>query len=304
LVAPAGSPTNTIYDSLTEGLTPLIPFQFSTTAYDIIGIAIEPTSTATKFVVFATDGVTLYLIGLDFSQVYTRTCDVSKDYETWSPSDLANERSCLMGHNVTYRRRNATAECFNPVGIDKKLSSTNCSCSEEDWECDVNYERPEGTTQCNLEGVEVYPPTYCSGVYYKTAGFRKEPGNTCVGGVDHSPAGPFDCPNAGDEGSKKMWIVAVVVIPFILIVCLVAIVAVKSDTVREKLPFLKFLATWKVGYFGMASEPDTMDVEITDSRDPDHHQLLDVEEEEEAPKKAAVATKKDQHMDDFNPRAE
>jgi hypothetical protein len=39
-----------------------------------------------------------------------------------------------------------------------------------------------------------------------------------VGGVDHSPAGPFDCPSAGEEGSKKMWIVAVVVIPFILIV--------------------------------------------------------------------------------------
>ena len=36
-----------------------------------------------------------------------------------------------------------------------------------------------------------YPPSYCPAktTYYKTAGYRREAGNTCEGGIDHSGAG-------------------------------------------------------------------------------------------------------------------
>ena len=75
---------------------------------------------------------------------------VDADYEKWSPSDgrVALHKSnfeilrirliivepCLMGHQITYIRRNASRECFNDEDEDYILSTVNCPCIEDDWE--------------------------------------------------------------------------------------------------------------------------------------------------------------------------
>jgi len=243
------------------------------------------------------------VFGLDFSQVYTDTCDLQTDYELWWPSDDADHRACLMGHNVTYQRRIPTRECFNPQQFDAIMSVVDCPCTEEDWECDMQYHRVSDSYTCEVDsGVnQTYPPSNCinGSTYYKTKGYRREAGNTCSGGVDHSAEGPFDCPS-NNTNKSKAWIAAVVVVPWVIIGLVVAAVALRSQKVREKLPFLKFLNTWKVGYMGVQGGGSTMleiDEEeggLKDDKDDHKEELLDLEDKKEKEEKD-----KD---DDFNPR--
>jgi uncharacterized protein YxeA len=122
---------------------------------------------------------------------------------------------------------------------------------------DFGYERDSSneTAPCLLidnSQEATYPPEYCppGEKYYKTKGYRLEAGNTCTGGVDHSPEGPFDCPSDNSHSSKA-WIAAVVVIPIVLVFIIFGVIALRSEKVREKLPFLKFANTWRTGYVGM-----------------------------------------------------
>jgi len=165
-----------------------------------------------------------------------------------------------MGRDVTYRRRKQSAECFNPDNLERVINMTYCDCTNEDWECDVEYER-QTDGSCKLIGAEPkYPPSHCPAgtAYNKTVGFRPVAGTYCQQGVQRWGEGPFTCPEATLPPSAKGWIVAVIVVPIVLLVLVGAAVAVRSEKVREKLPFLKCLNHWKIGYFGMQSRPDTL----------------------------------------------
>lgn len=109
--------------------------------------------------------------------VYSRTCGPS-DYEAWSPSNGRTYKDglqCFMGRDITYRRRNATADCFNSEVIDPVLNVIYCPCAEDDWECDIGYERdPQDATKCIRTGPEPkYPPSTCTPghTYNKTKGY-------------------------------------------------------------------------------------------------------------------------------------
>lgn len=95
-----------------------------------------------------------------------------------------------MGHQTTYVRRKREAQCFNREEFDRWYSYQNCECTEEDWECDLGYERKNGGEgACVLSAGEdeptYAPPEYCPDYYTVTKGYRKVAGNTCRGGVDH-----------------------------------------------------------------------------------------------------------------------
>jgi hypothetical protein len=91
-----------------------------------------------------------------------------------------------------------------------------------------------------------------------------EAGNTCTGGVNHQPEGPYDCPSDFSTlAHNKGWIAAVVLLPLAVILVVGAFFALRSEKIREKVPFIKKLSTWKVGYFGVQNPeldgPDTID---------------------------------------------
>lgn len=196
-----------IYYSWNEGIK-WAQLEISDTPIVVTDIITEPSNTGQKFIIYgrtsltetakATKGV---LIGLDFSTLQPRTCrlpdkpdDEKSDYETFRPGGLKSEE-CLMGHQVTYIRKKRNAECFNPEELDRVYSYKNCECTEEDWDCDIGYERSKNGT-CVLAKTRMshHPaPEECHGFYNGTSGYRKVVGNTCEGGVYYPPV-KLPCP--------------------------------------------------------------------------------------------------------------
>lgn len=202
-----------VYYTWNEGLSWSM-LKVSDTPLEITNIIIEPSNTAQKFILYGRTTTTTsdskgvikarkgVLVGIDFSSLHERTCDApdkpnseDSDYETWTPHGYLSGE-CLMGHQITYTRRKRQAECFNPQEFDQVYSYKNCTCTEEDWECDLGYER-KGSGSCVLpKGKEPSfdPPEECDDYYTISSGYRKVAGNTCEGGVNHDPI-RFPCPS-------------------------------------------------------------------------------------------------------------
>ncbi|KAG7237028.1 hypothetical protein INR49_032873 [Caranx melampygus] len=56
------------------------------------------------------------------------------DYKRWSPSD-EHGNECLLGREVTFKRRAPHATCFNGEDFDRPVTVSNCSCTRQDYEC-------------------------------------------------------------------------------------------------------------------------------------------------------------------------
>lgn len=211
MAAPDQEATKEIKYSWNEGLT-WESVEVSKTPIQITNIIIEPTNTGVHFIVYGrtssknnTKEPKGVVISVDFDSLHERTCrdpehpdDPNSDYEKWSPNGVVSEK-CLMGHQSTYIRRKRDARCWNPEQWDRWFSFENCECTEEDWECDLGYERAKDGTcvsQTN-ETISYDPPEECNGdFYYVTQGYRKVAGNTCAGGVNHEPI-KLPCPGKG-----------------------------------------------------------------------------------------------------------
>jgi len=50
----------------------------------------------------------------------------------------------------------------------------------------------------------------------------------------------------------------VVLVPLIVIALILAIVALRVERIREKLPFISWFSSWKDGYFGVHSKPESL----------------------------------------------
>lgn len=55
------------------------------------------------------------------------------DYKRWSPSD-EHGNECLLGREITYKRRAPHATCFNGEDFDRPVTIANCSCTRQDYE--------------------------------------------------------------------------------------------------------------------------------------------------------------------------
>jgi len=231
---------------------------------------------------------TATLIGVDFSDVWSRNCstvDGSPDYELWSPrSHLTGTDVCVMGRNTTYRRRVASAQCFNPESLDRVVSRNNCTCTKEDYECDYDYQR-DHTGECAVipDHKPVYPPKPCNGRYVISKGYRLEPGNTCEHHIpEYEPLGPLPCPEPdngqGSSSGSKGWIAFVVAIPVAVILIVIGFFALRSEWVQSRLPVVKAFANSKAGYLFLRNKGE-------DNRliDDDEHGGLGTLEEEPSP---------------------
>jgi len=296
-LAPFGNPTTKLFYTLDEGATPVKNITISNTPFDVLNIRVEPTATGEKFIILGQRNGKGVVIGVDFSLVFDRTC-ASSEYESWSPSNGDPKLQCLLGKDVTYRRRNRTALCFNSETIDPILETKYCACTESDWECDVGFQR-DSNGNCAFTGATeiTYPPARCpSGeTYNKTKGYRLVAGTACFNGVSYWGDGPYDCPSPG--GKSYGWVAAVVIVALVIIVLVVTFFAIRSEWVRDKVPFVKKLHGWKVGYFGMQNQPDTIGEELDLEDSGNEEFIIGGDEDEEA------STKPHVKLDDgFNPR--
>lgn len=166
-------------------------FELSSMPVEVDNVVTEPNATSTKFLLYGTRGDTGVMYHLDFESLGQPLCkgvwaadSVSSDYEMWSPSDGKNTEKCLMGKQVTYTRRKQTSECFNGEKFERPVSRKNCECTQEDFECEVGFTRPVGSTECRFadDGSIKIPLSCARNDHFFATGYRKVVGDTCEGG--------------------------------------------------------------------------------------------------------------------------
>lgn len=223
--------TKHVVYSWNEGLT-WTELPFSTRPVEVENIIIEPTATSQRFLVYGArteqngkrSGV---VISIDFSEMHMRSCEgestagtEESDYELWTPSDGRMGGKCLLGHQVTYTRRKRDRTCFNGEEYEKLTWVRNCPCTEEDYECDVGYARKLDGGPCvpvrKRNATELLPAECPSGAYYTlSTGYRKVAGDTCEGGVDHSPL-VMSCPHWSAKVSGGGWTAMLLVLGLVV----------------------------------------------------------------------------------------
>jgi hypothetical protein len=215
IIADTLNPTNTIYYSWDEGLS-FQDLRISDENFMIENVIIEPSSTGQHFIVYGKQtkkgkkkGV---VIGVDFSSLHEPQCRnpdnpdaADSDYEKWTPNDGIAGHECLLGRKVIYIRRKREAQCYNGLDFERKTIVENCSCTEEDFECDFGFYRSgpsEPCTRADKKDSEIEiqkPPANCNGYYTISKGYRRIPGDTCVNGLNYDPY-VVPCPYSGVLG--------------------------------------------------------------------------------------------------------
>lgn len=209
--------TNTITYSLDEGDT-WHDYQFSEDLVKIDDIATVPSDTSRKFLLIGrprlSKGEASLTVQIDFTNMFERKCVLNEkdpehdDFELWSPSHPFQEDNCLFGHEAQYYRKVKGGDCY--IGrslIQPHAIIRNCSCTRQDFECDINYARGNDGA-CHL--VDGYTPPDHSLVckempglieYWEPTGYRRIPLSTCQGGREFDKVESVPCP--GKEGEYK-----------------------------------------------------------------------------------------------------
>lgn len=110
-----------------------------------------------------------------------------------------------MGKSVYYVRKKSDNRCINPDHYQFYYIDSYCKCTNEDYECDLNFKRSEeGNCVPRSEGeVDISPPAECSNNYIVRMGYKKSADNSCVGGLVHEDK-ELPCP-----GSSSGFVTAV-----------------------------------------------------------------------------------------------
>lgn len=90
-----------------------------------------------------------------------------------------------MGREVFYKRRIADKVCQNGDAFEQSILSNDCTCREEDWECDVGFKRLKSGICTSIKKKVVTVPQVCDGTYVISSGYRKVAGDSCLNGVQY-----------------------------------------------------------------------------------------------------------------------
>lgn len=159
------------------------------------GLSIKPgllmttqDSTSLKFLLVGEKDREFHVIAVDFDGLDKRTCG-DKDKESWHARvDSDGKPTCIMGHRQTYSRREKAADCFIKNEFkDPVPEIEDCECSDEDFECDYNFQRnPDDRSECRKVGPIARPEGSCKddpeATFMGSSGWRLIPGNTCKRG--------------------------------------------------------------------------------------------------------------------------
>lgn len=176
-------------------------------------IVIAPEANSRQFILFGHRDDVGVIVHLDFAQLHRRECtghdrpdNADSDYERWTPSDRRLSGHCVLGRTVTYIRRKPDAACSVPEEFSRPVTTENCACTATDFECDYGYERvpldfnptpqlnadppraastcqPMATTPVHANPFDGTPCTH-SHTYRVSRGYRRVPGDSCVGGAE------------------------------------------------------------------------------------------------------------------------
>ena len=202
LIAENNKLTNLIQFTWDEGLTweKLI---ISEEKIYIVNIVNEKNTMNNNFIIYGYKIGKNYkkgiVIGINFNDYYEK-CKLPNepnnplsDYEIWSINNNNNSK-CLLGHKIQIIRRKRESKCINSEKF-RKIIKENCKCTEEDYQCDMGYERYDIGEPClkidNNNKIDI--PLICNDNYIVSKGYRKIAGDTCEGGIDLNPY-VVDCP--------------------------------------------------------------------------------------------------------------
>lgn len=189
VAAPDQNATTVVYYTIDQGLT-WHNLEISEEPLHVVRISIKSTNTTSYFLIQGRrdgqkhEGI---ILAVDFATLNIRACnnlsnpdDPNSDYEKWTATSPL-PGNCLMGHKTTYIRRKRDAQCIDNLQFNRIFSSSNCECTEEDWECDVGHERTKGglCERVDTSLLQLHLPQ----------SYRKIPGNTCEGGVIYEQNG-------------------------------------------------------------------------------------------------------------------
>ncbi|XP_068110700.1 sortilin-related receptor [Hyperolius riggenbachi] len=185
-----GVETNQLKYSTNEGES-WKSFNFSDSTLIVYGLLTEPGEKSTVFTIFGSyigAGHSWVIIQVNTSDALGVPCTDS-DYKLWSPSDERGNE-CLLGSKTVFKRRTPHATCFNGEDFDRPITSSNCSCTRKDFECDYGFKLNQDLSSevCSPDpefAGQLYPiPSPCpvGTTYKRTRGYRKISGDTCSGG--------------------------------------------------------------------------------------------------------------------------
>jgi len=247
-MAPLDQATDTLSYSLDEGLT-WTYCTFTNEAIRVSGIDSDPLLQSTNFIIYGLSASgTSEIIHIDFMGVHEGECvghetpgDMNSDYEIWEPTDSEGDIACILGRTLKYVRRKRDSLCCIPVTIDQSdvVFVNNCTCTVENYECDYCFTFNQDTETCDVDPeCSPYnphvPPYPCDNTWVDTQGYRKVPGDSCVGGTDLNPL-IMSCPKAPpvvipvnfsgislpeyvEAGSGRTGIIILVIVVLVLIV--------------------------------------------------------------------------------------
>jgi hypothetical protein len=141
-----------------------------------------PDSTSLKCLLVTTKGDDFLVFTLDFNALHEKKCGDS-DFEKWyARTDDDGKPTCLMGHKQWFTRRKPDSKCFVKELTHEHLpESEQCDCTDDDFECDMNFVRT-ADGKCELLGKVIIPEDECKkpdDKFMGTSGFRLIPGNDC-----------------------------------------------------------------------------------------------------------------------------
>ncbi|XP_033100199.1 sortilin-related receptor-like [Anneissia japonica] len=191
---PQNPKTNQFKYSLNEGETWQVD-RFSENKITVYGMVTEPGEKTAVFTVFGSQQSfhSWLIVQVNVTKKMGPFCE-KEDYKEWTPGDEFEDGHCLLGRKTTYKRRLTHAHCYNGMNYDRPISTQNCSCTRDDYECDAGYKEHEywdGHSYCELDptsGIDPNGvPTPCpeGTTYYRTRGYRRVEGDTCSGGENY-----------------------------------------------------------------------------------------------------------------------
>ncbi|KAH0618743.1 hypothetical protein JD844_018191, partial [Phrynosoma platyrhinos] len=125
---------------------------------------------------------------IDFNDLLSRDCE-ERDYTKWlaHSSDPSNPADgCILGYKEEYLRLRKSSVCQNGRDYQVTKQPSVCTCTLDDFLCDFGYFRQENQSECieqpELKGHDLEFCLYGKKERLKTKGYRKIPGDKCVGG--------------------------------------------------------------------------------------------------------------------------
>ncbi|KAK7883186.1 hypothetical protein WMY93_029360 [Mugilogobius chulae] len=190
MAIPQGGSTTNLKFSTNEGET-WTDFKFSDREVYVYQLLTEPGEKSTIFTIFgsyADQRHSWLILQVNASNVLGVPCSEA-DYKRWSPSD-EHGNECLLGREITFKRRAPHATCFNGEDFDRPVTISNCSCTRQDYECDYGFKLSEDLSlqvcvpDPEFSGDLYAPPVPCpvGTTYRRSKGYRKVPGDSCSGG--------------------------------------------------------------------------------------------------------------------------